>query len=115
MNTSHLINEYAQLLSETNNQKQKELLKNEMMVVSNYAISRDVVERQFYIMFWDRYQENSEKDILKGRRKFESENIRCEILKKHEIVRLCNLINDSTYVQVEDTEVEVRVNIIHIL
>lgn len=29
---------------------EKELLRNEMMVMSNYAISGDVVERQFYIM-----------------------------------------------------------------
>ncbi|WXR60949.1 hypothetical protein WG909_11690 [Peptostreptococcaceae bacterium AGR-M142] len=31
---SPLINEYTQLLSETNNQKQKELLRNEMMVMA---------------------------------------------------------------------------------
>jgi uncharacterized protein YneF (UPF0154 family)/energy-converting hydrogenase A subunit M len=105
---SPLINEYTQLLSETNNQKQKELLRNEMMVMSNYAISGDVVERQFYIMIWDKYHENVEKDILKECRefvnKFESGNIRCEILKDQEIVRLCNLVNNPAYVQVEDTE-----------
>ncbi|WFD10869.1 hypothetical protein [Tepidibacter hydrothermalis] len=105
---SPLINEYTQLLSETNNQKQKELLRNEMMVMSNYAISGDVVERQFYIMIWDKYHENVEKDILKECRefvnKFESGNIRCEILKEQEIVRLCNLVNNPAYVQVEDTE-----------
>jgi energy-converting hydrogenase A subunit M/uncharacterized protein YneF (UPF0154 family) len=107
---SPLINEYTQLLSETKDQKQKELLRNEMMVMSNYAISGDVVERQFYIMLWDQYQENIEKDILKECRefvsKFESGNIRCEILKEHEIVRICNLMNNPAYVQVEDGEFE---------
>ncbi|MBF8982591.1 hypothetical protein IZY60_03470 [Lutibacter sp. B2] len=107
---SPLINEYTQLLSETNDQKQKELLRNEMMVMSNYAISGDVVERQFYIMLWDQYQENIEKDILKECRefvsKFESGNVRCEILKEKEIVRLCNLVNNPVYIQVEDGEFE---------
>ncbi|WP_026894263.1 hypothetical protein [Clostridiisalibacter paucivorans] len=105
---SPLINEYTQLLSETNNQKQKELLRNEMMVMSNYAISGDVVERQFYIMIWDKYHEHVEKDILKECRefvsKFESGNIRCEILKEQEIVRLCNLVNNPAYVGLEDGE-----------
>lgn len=105
---SPLINEYTQLLSETNNQKQKELLRNEMMVMSNYAISGDVVERQFYIMIWDKYHEHVEKDILKECRefvsKFESGNIRCEILKEQEIVRLGNLVNNPAYVGLEDGE-----------
>lgn len=110
---SPLINEYTQLLSETNDQKQKELLRNEMMVMSNYATSGDVVERQFYIMLWDQYQEGLEKDILKECRefvsKFESGNIGCEILEEQEIVRLCNLINNPAYVHVEDTDVDRRI------
>lgn len=107
---SPLINEYTELLSKTNNQKQKELLRNEMMVMSDYAVSGDVVERQFYIMIWDQYHENIEKDILKETiefvGKFESGNIRCEILKEQEIVRLCNLMNNPAYVGVEETEFE---------
>jgi len=100
---SPLINEYTQLLSETNNQKQKELLRNEMMVMSNYAISGEVIERQFYIMLWDKYQKNVEKDLLKECRefvsKFESANVSCAIIKEQEIVRLCNLINNPADVK----------------
>ena len=107
---SPLINEYTQILSETNDQKQKELLRNEMMVMSNYAISGEVIERQFYIMLWDKYQDNIEKDLLKECRefvsKFESGNIKCDILKEREIVRLCNLVSNPAYVHVEDTEFE---------
>ncbi|MBK5263232.1 MAG: hypothetical protein JJE17_11810, partial [Peptostreptococcaceae bacterium] len=105
-----LINEYTELLSKTNDQKQKELLRNEIMVVSNYAMSGEVIERQFYIMLWDKYQENVEKDLLKECReflsKFESVNISSDIIKEQEIVRLCNLINNPAYVHVEDTEFE---------
>ncbi len=98
---SPLINEYTQLLSETSDQKQKELLRNEMMVVSNYATSGEVVERQFYIMLWKRYQDGVENDLIKECRefcqKFESLNICCEIINEQEIVRLCNLINNPAY------------------
>lgn len=103
---SPLINEYTQLLAETSNQKQKDLLRNEMMVMSNYALSGEVVERQFYIMIWDRYEENGEREISKRCyelvSKFESSGISCEILVQRDIVRLCNLINNPAYTYVED-------------
>ncbi|MBN4051084.1 MAG: hypothetical protein COA82_11075 [Alkaliphilus sp.] len=103
-----LINEYTKLLSETNNQKQKELLRNEMMVMSNYATTGEVVERKFYIMLWDEYRKNSEADILKEAHEFASKltsgNISCDILEEQEIVRLCNLINNPAYVHQENTE-----------
>ena len=81
-----------------------------MMVMSIYAISGEVIERQFYIVLWDKYQEGIAKDLLKECRefinKFESGNIGCEIFKGQEIVRLCNLINNPAYVHVENIEIE---------
>jgi len=103
---SPLISEYTQLLSETNDQKQKELLRNEMMVMSNYAISGEVIERQFYIMLWDKYQEGIEKDLLKEAHEFvsklENSNISCGIIGEKEIIRLCNLVNNPAYVYLEN-------------
>ncbi len=76
-----------------------------MMVMSNYATSGDVVERQFYIMLWDKYQDGGEKELLKEAREFtgklENSNIACDILKEKEIVRLCNLINNPAYTYLE--------------
>ncbi len=101
-----LINEYTALLAETTDQRQKELLRNEMMVMSNYAVSGEVVERQFYIMLWTRFRAGIEQDLLKECRefcnKFESANINCDIIKEHEIVRLCNLINNPAYTHLEE-------------
>ena len=81
------MNEYQSLLSETTDQKQKELLRNEIMEISNYATSGEVIEN----------------DILKESRelclKFESANISCAIIKEQEIVRLCNLINNPADVE----------------
>ena len=92
---SPLINDYSQLMVSTSNQKQKELLRNEMFVMSNYALSGDVVERQFYIIIWENCEEGIERDITKRcydlESKFESCGISCEILNQQEIVRLCNL------------------------
>ncbi|MEA3422330.1 MAG: hypothetical protein U9Q80_00730, partial [Bacillota bacterium] len=51
---SPLINEYTQLLSETNDQKQKELLRNEMMVMSNYAISGKMRSKMDHIYVNDK-------------------------------------------------------------
>lgn len=110
---SPLINEYTQIIASTSDQKQKDLLRNEMMVMSNYALSGDVVERQFYIMLWEKYEEGVERDLSKRCyefiSKFESGSIRCEILKEQEIVRLCNLINNPTYSNIEDSEFQATI------
>jgi predicted MPP superfamily phosphohydrolase len=101
-----LVNEYQSLLSETTDQKQKELLRNEIMEISNFATSGEVIERQFYIMLWNKYREGIEPELLKECKnfiqKFESINIRCDIIKEQEIVRLCNLINNPAYIHFED-------------
>ncbi|MGV8149802.1 MAG: hypothetical protein ACLKAK_10940 [Alkaliphilus sp.] len=111
---SGLINEYTELLAETTNQKQKELLRSEIMVVSSYATSGAVRERQFYIMLWDKYKEDIEKEILKEAAEFvsklDSGNISSYVLKEREIVRLCNLINNPAYI--EDTDFEKTIPIL---
>lgn len=113
---SPLINEYTQIISSTSDQKQKDLLRNEMLVMSNYALSGDVVERQFYIMLWERYEDGIERDMTRRCyefvSKFESGNIRCEILKEQDIVRLCNLVNNPAYANIEDTEFEATIPIL---
>lgn len=101
-----LVNEYTALLSETTVQRQKELLRNEMIVMSNYAVSGEVVERQFYVMLWTRYRAGIEQELLKECRefcnKFENVGVSCDIIREHEIVRLCNLINNPAYTHFEE-------------
>lgn len=112
---SPLINEYTGIISNTADQKQKDLLRNEMLVMSNYALSGEVVERQFYIMLWEKYEEDIEREISKRcyefKSKLESGNIQCEILKQQDIVRLCNLINNPAYTNIEDSEFEATIPI----
>jgi len=110
---SPLINEYTKIIGTTSDHKQKDLLRNEMLVMSNYALSGEVVERQFYIMLWEQYENNVERDISKRCyefvSKFESSNIRCEILKQNDIVKLCNLINNPAYFHVEQSSYEASI------
>lgn len=107
---SPLLTEYQNIISNTNNQKQKELLRHEMYSISNFALSGEVVERQFYIMLWEEYEEGIERDILKRAMEFlsklEGSNIKCSILSENKIVRLCNLINNPAYTNIEGTSFE---------
>lgn len=107
---SPLLTEYQNIISNTTNQKQKELLRHEIYSISNFALSGEVVERQFYIMLWEDYEEGIERDILKRAMEFasklESSSIKCNILTENKIVRLCNLINNPAYTNIEDTSFE---------
>lgn len=104
-----LVNEYQSLLSETADQKQKELLRNEIMEISNFATSGEVIERNFFIMLWSPYRQGIEPDLIKECKemiqKFESVNISSDIIKEQEIVRLCNLINNPAYTHIENMEI----------
>ncbi|MBU5676830.1 hypothetical protein KQI88_10405 [Alkaliphilus sp. MSJ-5] len=108
-----LIQEYSNIILNTDNLKQKEILRHEMLVMSNYAMSGEVVERQFYIRLYEKFEEGIERDLLKRinelASKFEGRNIGCEILKEQGIIRLCNLINNPAYSHIEDTDFEAAI------
>lgn len=116
---SPLIKEYSELLSESNDPVQKEILKNEMQAMSNYALSGEVVERQFYIKVWEKYSEGSENDLQKRAFSilgyFTAVNVNGEILKEDDIVRLSNLITNPAYVHIESTNVRASMPIIESL
>jgi hypothetical protein len=47
-------------------QQQKELLRHEMMEISNFATSGEVIERNFFILLWSRYKDGIEADLMKA-------------------------------------------------
>lgn len=110
---SPLINDYSNIMLNSDNPKQKEILRNEMMVMSSYAMSGEVVERQFYIRLFEKYEEGIEKDLIKRTNefatKFKNSKISYEVLKEQGIIRLCHLINNPAYSHVEDTEYEASI------
>lgn len=107
---SPLLSEYQQIYSSTSNLKQKELLRFEMESITNFAMSGEIVERQFYIMIWEKYQKGIELDLNKRAIEivsmFESALIKATILAEKDIIRLCNLINNPAFVNLEETSVE---------
>ena len=104
---SPLINDLTAMLKNSD-EKRKELLRQEILQMSSYALSGEIVERQFYISLWDKYEDGIEKDIYKRAallaEKFTTNGIGCEVIGEKEIVRLINLVHNPSYVHLEDTE-----------
>ena len=105
---SPLLSELSQTLTASSDIKQKELLKQEIVEMGTFALSGEVVERQFYIKLWDRAAEGAERDLLTRLKYlsgyFEDCGIQTEALEQQDIVRLCNLVNNPSYVHLEDTD-----------
>lgn len=117
VDVSPLLVEYQNILSDTLDVKQKELLRHEMYSISNFALSGEVAERQFYFMLWEDYEEGIEVDILKRAMvfvsKFESAGLSASILTQNKIVRLCNLINNPAYANFEETTFDSTVPLLY--
>lgn len=103
-----LIDEYALLLSASNDEKQKELLRLETDQMKQYMTSGEVVQRQFFIALWDKYTIGCEEEMLKRTEdfaiSFEAANVGCEILAEDGIIRLVNMINNPAFIHLEDTD-----------
>lgn len=102
-----LISELSAALA-TSDPKQKELLRQEILEMTTFALSGEVVERQFYIVLWEKADEGAEKEVLVKAKDLAGNlsdcGIGCEILEQQDIVRLCNLINNPAYMHLEDTD-----------
>ncbi len=81
---SPLLSNLSDSLTSCADAKQKELLRQEMMEMSTFALSGDVVERQFYLKLWDKAGENTERELLQKLKYlegyFSDVGIRTEIL-----------------------------------
>lgn len=104
---SPLIGELQAMLKEAD-ENRKELLRQEILQMSGYALTGDIVERQFFISIWDKYEDGGEKELHKRAlllaEKFTANGVGCDMLKEKEIVRLLNLVNNPSYTHLEDTD-----------
>lgn len=104
---SPLITEMSEMLKEAE-EKRKELLRQEILQMGGFALSGEIVERQFYIALWEKQEEGVERDLLKRAsllcEKFAIGGVTCDILMEKEIVRLLNLVNNPSYTHLEDEE-----------
>lgn len=109
---SPLIHGMTDMLAEAE-EKQKELLRQEILQMSGYALSGDIVERQFYMTLWEKAEEGSEAELSRRSallcEKFSACSIPCDVLKDREIVRLLNLIHNPSYTHLEDEAYEASI------
>lgn len=98
--------------------KRKELLHQEIMQMSGYALSGEIVERQYYICLWDIFEEGNEMELSKRAtllsEKLMAGSVSSDILSEKEIVRFLNLVNNPSYVHLEDTEFSPSIPILEI-
>ena len=80
--------------------------------MSGYALSGDIVERQFYLMIWEKQAEGCEADLQKTAALL-CENsvlvVYCVIFCRKEIVRLLNLVHNPAYSHLEEPDYEATI------
>lgn len=110
MDITQLVNQYQQLRDETEDPVRKKILKQEMSNLQGKVGGGEAVERQFYIQIWEPCKEHVEEELLERARQvaaiYESIGVVCQILKKPDIIRFCNLVHNPAYINIEDTSSE---------
>lgn len=111
-----LMNQYNELYINSNDNIQRTLLKEEMMQMNDYAMSGDIVERQFYWHLWHKREDGAESALNKRAyeiiAKFSSNQVKCDILTEQEIYRLYNLFNNPSSINLEDSQFDATVPLI---
>lgn len=108
-----LLNQYSEIMSASTDQVQKELLRKATRNVSEYSLSGDVVQREFFYMIWERNEAYAVQQLKSAARKMvehiENAGMKGEILCRSEIIKLCNLVNNPAFATMEDTSVEASI------
>ncbi len=104
---SRLVYELSDAYSVSTDPVQKDLLKNAIITMNNFAMDGEVSERLFYIIIWEKFIDGSERELLKRAAefagKFENAGIRTEIADQGMIIKLCNLFANPAYAHLEDS------------
>lgn len=106
VNISALVDDLmdSYLVAET--AQQKEILKNGIDTINGFAMSGDVIERQFYFILWEKYYDGASDDLLHRAAEFCTKIAAVQknvaILTDSEIVQLCNLFANPSYSHLED-------------
>lgn len=108
-----LVSEYSELLSNSADQIQKELLRNEIRVITDFSLSGVVVQREFYYVLWTKAENNAEENLKKRTRelaeRIEGVGIGCSVLNASDIIKLCNLVNNPALATIEDISTEATI------
>lgn len=109
----------TEIINTTDNAIQKRLLKTHLQEVQRLSLNGEIVERQSFFMINAKYDDNSEKDLLKRcldlSNKFERCGIKAEILDEPSLIQLCNSFLNMNYAYREDNDIEDKIVILNCL
>lgn len=104
------ISDYKNIIQNTIDVIQKQILKEEIKVISDFSLSGDVVQREFFYIIWEKDSENAEQELKSKANdlahRLNNAGMRCKVIKKQEIIKLCNLVNNPTYATIEGTDID---------
>ena len=104
------------LLMNTVDYIRKDLLKKEIALINNFAISGEVIERQFFLIICADKKDDTEiklkKKCLDLIDKFKNCGISSWMIDRSEIIRLCNLFTNPAYAHLDNGIVEATMPII---
>ena len=96
-------------LEVTENKQRKEILKEKIREVNNYAFSGEILEHQFFLILWLENKKNAEREILKQANEVMARFTACEmsvsICQRGDIVKLLNLFANPNYAHLENDDV----------
>lgn len=103
-----LVDKLREILNNSESQKQKNLLKQNIKETVRLTVTGDVVERQNFITILDKNSDIAEKELQKMAmdlvNKFGNCGIKVEILNEPELIQLCNSTLNINFAFREDNE-----------
>lgn len=113
VDVTDLVEKLRDILSKSDIQKQKNLLKQNIRETIRLTITGEVVERQNFITIFDKNSDTVEKELLKRAmdliNKFGNCGIKVDILNEQELIQLCNSTLNINFAFREDNEIEERI------
>ncbi|WP_250277588.1 hypothetical protein [[Clostridium] colinum] len=112
---SGLVSLYRNMYKNSNDLKQKELLREATLFLHKYSVNGNELENEYYFLIRENLNNfiELEKKMTNIARKFQSVKIQANICKTEEIARICNLFANSSYGNIETMELEDSLSIIN--
>ena len=113
VDVTELVEKLREILSKSDIQKQKNLLKQNIRETIKLTITGEVVERQNFITIFEKNSDTAEKELLKRAmdlvNKFGNCGIKVDILNEQELIQLCNSTLNINFAFREDNEFEEKI------
>lgn len=113
VDVTELVEKLREILSKSDIQKQKNLLKQNIKETIRLTITGEVVERQNFITIFEKNSDTAEKELLKRAmdlvNKFGNCGIKVDILNEQELIQLCNSTLNINFAFREDNEFEEKI------